>query len=59
MKWDDRQQAKRIETRAKDRVGVPADHFVTAPRPKSRHQLRKLRKLRRAIDAAIRQRDAR
>lgn len=56
MNWDDRQQAKRIESRTKDRTGVPADHFATAPQPRSRRQLRKVR---RAVKAAMRQRDAR
>lgn len=56
MSWDRRQQAKRIETRRTEHVGVPADHFETAAQPKSRHQLRKVR---RAVRAAIKIRDAR
>ena len=56
VKWDDRQQAKRIETRRVDRVGVPSDHFAPAVKPRSVHHLRRMRRL---VQAAIAQRDAR
>lgn len=56
MRWVEQQKANRIEERRKDRVGVPADHFDQVLPATSVH---KLRVARRAVRAAIRQRDAR